>query len=160
MRPASAAGRGFTGLAALLLAGAASLGSATAAPQLPSQDDVDEAWSHVEDTAERVAALEVQLAADAAAVETAEQEAAIASDAYNQAVADLEEAEAEADATAADAARADAEVVEASEEVARLATAAYRNDGGLTALEIFLSSTGVQDVLYRATTFDRLGGGA
>lgn len=136
------------------------IASAVAAPVYPSQDDVDEAQAQVDDTASQIAGLEVKLASNSAALETANVNASLASDAYNQSVLDLQSAEAAATAAADAAAQADAEVLAASQEVARLATAAYRNGGDLQQLEIFLSADGLQDAVTRTTTFNRLGGDA
>src|SRR5690625_2974913 len=142
--------RGVAIISAFLLASSAGVGAAVAAPEAPSEEEIERSWQRVDDTAGQIAHLEVQLASNAADVEVAQQDAAIATDLYNQAAVDLEEAEAEAETAAADAERADAEVLAASQEVARLATAAYRDNAGLGHLEMVVTANGVGDMPYRA----------
>lgn len=151
--------RGIALFSALLLASAAGVSTATASPVIPSESEIADSWSQVDSTAGRIADLEVRLARQATDLEAAEQAAAIASEAYNQAAVDLEDAEADALTAAEDATRADEEVSLASDEVARLAMAAYRNQG-LGHLEVLTTADGLDDMLNRATTFERLGGQA
>ncbi|WP_163543678.1 NlpC/P60 family protein [Occultella kanbiaonis] len=147
-------------LGSVVLAGTLAVGSAAAEPTIPSQDDIDDSQAAADSTASQIAALEVQLAANAAALDAADIDAAVAAEAYNQAAVDLETAQQDADAARTAADQADADVLAASQEVARIATAAYRNGGDLQQLSVFLSADGVQDAVQGATTFDRLGGSA
>ncbi|CAM3603236.1 NlpC/P60 family protein [Occultella aeris] len=147
-------------LGSVVLAGTLAVGSAAAEPTIPSQDDIDDSQAAADSTASQIATLEVQLATNAAALDAANIDAAVAAEAYNQAAVDLETAQQDADAAQAASDRADADVLAASQEVARIATAAYRNGGDLQQLSVFLSADGVQDAVNGATTFDRLGGSA
>ncbi|UFU03496.1 NlpC/P60 family protein [Ruania suaedae] len=149
-------------LAATMGAAALSLGllGAPASADVPSVEDIEDAQGEVDETAGRVASLEVQLAQNAAARDEAQIDASVAAENYNQAAVERDEALADAEAATEAAEQADEDVAEASRDVARIANAAYRNGGQMQQIGMFLSADGLQDAVESATTFRMLGGDA
>ena len=103
-------------------------------PQLPSQNEVDDARRAEESAAAAVTAIEEQLVAVAARLDDVQIAAARAVEAHNGAVLALTEAEQAEQAASAEAVFAASEADGAHVELGRLAAASYRNGGQLTHL--------------------------
>ncbi|MBX9245698.1 hypothetical protein ICW40_12885, partial [Actinotalea ferrariae] len=143
----------------VLVLGAATAGASYAEPDV-GQDDVEAARDAVRTTARDVAALEVALAGQSAAVETAWAEVAAAAEDYNEAVAARDAAAQRSQEAAAQAAAAAEEAEAARDELGRIALQAYRSGGSLDGLGAFLSADGFEDLVARRTAMDQLGGQA
>lgn len=132
-------------------------GAAIAAPTLPDDEDIAEVESAAADTAAAIAALEGELIGNQDAVAAADIAAALAAEAYNEAVVALEAAEAEQAAAEREARTAATELEAASAALADLAMASYRSGGELAQLGQLLSADGFEDAVAEATTFQVLG---
>ncbi|MFC8501535.1 C40 family peptidase [Pedococcus sp. NPDC057267] len=142
--------------AAMSLVGALGLGTAWTAsadpgPVFPSKSQVDQAKAKVSSTAAQVAALDAKYAAASARLSQVQDDASAADEAYNGARLALDQATAEANAAAKRAAAAQAQADAASLEVRRYASTVYQSGGNLGELDAYLSSTGPQDLVDRAT---------
>ena len=126
-------------------------------PVYPSQSQVDSARKAVAGTAGKVSSLDAQYAAASARLDDVQEQAAIASEAYNGARYKLDRRTAETAAARkrADAAQAIADA--ASLEVRRYAAVMYQQGGSLGELEAYLSSKGPQDMIDRATALEAVG---
>ena len=145
--------------AAMSLVGALGLGTAWTAsadpgPVYPSKSQVDKARAKVSSTAGQVAALDAKYAAASAQLSQVQDDASAAAEAYNGARLALDQATAEADAAAKRAAAAQAQADAASLEVRRYASSVYQSGGNLGELDAYLSSTGPQDLVDRATAIE------
>lgn len=145
--------------AAMSLVGALGLGTAWTAsadpgPVYPSKSQVDKAKSKVSSTAGEVAALDAKYAAASAQLSQVQDDASAAAEAYNGARLALDQATAEATAAAKRAAAAQAQADAASLEVRRYAASVYQSGGNLGELDAYLSSTGPQDLVDRATAIE------
>ena len=151
---------------ALLLAGGVVIPSASVAEpggdpgttdQRVTATDVQGARQAMRSTAAAVARLELQLAADGAALETAWTAVAGAAEAYTQALVDRDAA-AEAAVQAQEREAAAALDVEAARtELGAIALQAYRSGGSLDGLGVLLSADGYDDLVERTAAMDRLG---
>jgi cell wall-associated NlpC family hydrolase len=126
-------------------------------PVYPSQSQVDSARKAVAGTAGKVSSLDAQYAAASARLDDVQEQAAIASEAYNGARYKLDRRTAEAAAARkrADAAQEIADA--ASLEVRRYAAVMYQQGGSLGELDAYLSSKGPQDMIDRATALEAVG---
>ena len=145
--------------AAMSLVGALGLGTAWTAsadpgPVYPSKSQVDKARAKVSSTAGQVAALDAKYAAASAQLSQVQDDASAAAEAYNGARLALDQATAEADAAAKRASAAQAQADAASLEVRRYASSVYQSGGNLGELDAYLSSTGPQDLVDRATAIE------
>lgn len=138
-------------VAALGLTGVA----ATADPV--DDDDVAEARAAVAGTAAQVAAIELQLAEQSAALDQAWVAVAQAAEDYTVAIVARDAAAEAADAAQARAEAAAAEVEEARAELGAIALEAYRSGGALDSLGAMLSSDGYEDYVARSTAIDQMG---
>ncbi|MGH9249463.1 MAG: NlpC/P60 family protein [Acidimicrobiales bacterium] len=109
-------------------------------PQLPSQNEVDDARRAEELAAAAVTAIEEQLVAVAARLDDLQIAAARAVEAHNGAVLALTVAEQAEHAASAEVVIAASEADEAHVELGRLAAASYRNGGQLTHLAFILEA--------------------
>ena len=109
-------------------------------PQLPSQNEVDDARRAEESAAAAVTAIEEQLVAVAARLDDVQIAAARAVEAHNGAVLALTEAEQAEQTASAEAVFAASEADGAHVELGRLAAASYRNGGQLTHLAFILEA--------------------
>ncbi|HZI96842.1 MAG TPA: C40 family peptidase [Actinomycetales bacterium] len=146
---------------AALLAGGLTALPAVAAPLVaepvyPSQEQVDGAKRAAADKATQIGAIESQLAAASANLESMQIAAQMAAEDYNEAVVELEQATAAAEAARATADRALLDVEAARTAIGRLAANTYRSGSGLAGIEVFLSADGPQDLLDKAATIDAL----
>ncbi|MDU0314188.1 C40 family peptidase [Phycicoccus sp. M110.8] len=145
--------------AAMSLVGALGLGTAWTAsadpgPVYPSKSQVDKAKARVSSTAGEVSALDARYAAASAQLSQVQDDASAAAEAYNGARLALDQATAEASAAAKRAADAQSQADAASLEVRRYASSVYQSGGSLGELDAYLSSTGPQDLVDRATAIE------
>ena len=131
--------------------------SADPEPVYPSQSQVDRAQQAVTTTAGRVAALDAQYAAATARLSQVQQRAAAAAESYNGARLQLQRRTAAAKAARHRAAQAQKVADAASLEIRQYAAAVYQQGGSLGQLEAYLSSTGAQDLMDRATALETVG---
>jgi cell wall-associated NlpC family hydrolase len=148
--------------AVLSLAGALALStvlsaSAEPGPVYPSEAAVDRARSAVAGTAGRIASLDAQFAAASARLAQVQDAAASAAEAYNGTRLELARRTAETAAAKKRAAQAQAVADAAGREVRRYAVNVYQQGGSLGELEAYLSSTGPQDLVDRATALQAVG---
>lgn len=144
------------GIAAALTAALVLTGAAAAADPV-SDDDVAEARAAVAGTAAQVAAIELQLAEQSAALDQAWVAVAQAAEDYTVAIVARDAADAAADEAEQRAERAAAEVEEARAELGAIALEAYRSGGALDSLGAMLSSDGYEDYVARSTAIDQMG---
>lgn len=131
-------------------------GPSSAQPDV-TDDDVRAAQQAVASTASAVATLEVELATQSAALDTAWTAVAAAAEGYTQALVDSEVA-ATAAAQAADReAAAAVEVETARDELGVIAMQAYRSGGSLDGLGALLSADGFDDLIARTAAMEQLG---
>lgn len=131
-------------------------GTSSAQPDV-TDDDVRAAQQAVASTASAVATLEVELATQSAALDTAWTAVAAAAESYTQALVDSEVA-ATAAAQAADReAAAAVEVETARDELGVIAMQAYRSGGSLDGLGALLSADGFDDLIARTAAMEQLG---
>lgn len=152
-RPALRAGAAL-GLVSLLGLGGAGSALGDPGPVYPSEQQVAKAKAAVTSTAGQVAELEAQYAAASAQLEQVRQLAAAKAEAYNGARVKLQEASREAAAAAKRAQVAQDEADAASLKVRQYAATVYQAGGSLGELDAYLSSTGPQDLLDRATALE------
>ncbi|GAA3794562.1 hypothetical protein CSO01_24960 [Cellulomonas soli] len=149
-------------VAAVLLVAGTATGTtvALADPTPPSQQDVEDAQQAVTDATTSVAGAEVRLAELTAANDAAELKVQQVGEAYTQALADSDAAQAvSADATARSQ-EADAKAEEARRQLAAIARQIARSGGSADALQSLLSADGFEDVARRSGTLDRVSGKA
>ena len=146
---------------ALVAAGSLTLGllaaPAGAEPTFPSAHDVQRSRAAVASTAASVGQIEARLAAASARSAQLATEVAQAVEAYNGARYRLEEAVQAGVVAQRKAAEAQGEVDAARRELGRFAAAAYREGGDLGGISAFLSSSGPQDLIDRASAIDSIG---
>jgi cell wall-associated NlpC family hydrolase len=123
-------------------------------PVYPSKEQVSKAKADVASTSSKVAGLDAQYAMSSARLSQVQERAAAAAEAFNGARLALDRATAEAAAATkrADAAQEAAEA--ASLDVRRYAATVYQSGGSLGELDAYLSSTGPQDLVDRATALE------
>jgi cell wall-associated NlpC family hydrolase len=146
---------------ALVAAGSLTLGllaaPAGAEPTFPSAHDVQRSRAAVASTAASVGQIEARLAAASARSAQLATEVAQAVEAYNGARYRLEEAVQAGVVAQRKAAEAQVEVDAARRELGRFAAAAYREGGDLGGFSAFLSSSGPQDLIDRASAINSIG---
>ena len=145
-----------TVVAAALIVGGL-VAEAAADPVYPSQEQVDGARQAVDGKAGEIGAIESQLAAASASLDTSQVAAQNAAEDFNQAQVELDARTAAAQQARVAADQARAQVEDARIEIGRLAATSYRTGGGLGGLELFLSANGPADLLDRASALDNIG---
>ena len=150
--------------AAMSLIGALSVTTALTAtatpspkPVYPSKQQVDRARAAVTSTAGKISQLDAQYAAASARLADVQDQAAAANEAYNGARYELQQATADADAAKQRAADAQHKADAASLVVRRYAASVYQEGGSLNSLGAYLSATGPQDLMDRATALEAVG---
>jgi peptidoglycan DL-endopeptidase CwlO len=155
-RHAGRVGAAMVAVGALALTAALSA-TADQAPVFPSQAQVDRAKAAVRGTAATIASLDAQYAAASARLIQVQEQAAAAGEAYNGARFELAQRTATATAAAQRAAQSQQVADAASLEVRRYAASVYQAGGSLGELDAYLSSSGPQDLLDRATALQAVG---
>lgn len=122
-----------------------------------TDDDVRAARRAVAGAARQIAALEVQLAAQTAAVDAAWEQVAAAGEAYTQALVDQRVAADAADRAEAQEAAAQAELDKARDALGTIAKHAYRSGGAMDTLGALLSADGYEDLVQRTSAVERIG---
>ncbi|MEO6411010.1 MAG: C40 family peptidase [Pedococcus sp.] len=128
--------------------------SADRDPVYPSKAQVDKAQSAVATTSGKVSSLDAQYAAASAQLSQVQDRAGAAAEAYNGAVYELDKRTAETAAAKKRAAQAQQVADAAALQVRRYAASVYQQGGNLGELEAYLSSTGPQDLMDRATALE------
>jgi cell wall-associated NlpC family hydrolase len=128
--------------------------SADPDPVYPSKAQVDKAQSAVATTSGKVSSLDAQYAAASAQLSQVQDRAGAAAEAYNGAVYELDKRTAETTAAKKRAAQAQEVADAAALQVRRYAASVYQQGGNLGELEAYLSSTGPQDLMDRATALE------
>lgn len=123
----------------------------------PTDDDVRRAQDAVRSTAATIAGLEVEMAAQAARLDDAWTEVAVANEDYGAAVVAADEAAAAATAAAQRHAAAQLEVEAARAELGTIAQQAYRGGGAMDTVGAMFSADGFEDLVQRSQVVDRLG---
>ena len=124
---------------------------------IPSKRAVNEARAKAQAARGQVAALQTKIAASSAKLVTLGANLANASELYNAAVYQEEQAKQKADAAARDAASAEAKAMATETELNRFASAAYRSGGDIARVSSMLSANGPQDLIDQASTINILG---
>jgi cell wall-associated NlpC family hydrolase len=140
-----------------LTLGLLAAGPAGAEPAFPSARDVERSRSAVASKAASVGQIEARLAAASARSAQLATEVAQAVEAYNGARYRLEEAVQAGIVAQGKAEEAQREVDAARRELGRFASAAYREGGDLGGFSAFLSSSGPQDLIDRASAINSIG---
>ena len=122
-----------------------------------SDDDVRAAQEAVRTGAGAVAAIELELAQQSAALDAAWVAVATAAEDYTGAVVAQDAAQAAAADAAERSARADEQVEEARAELGRIALEANRSGGSLDSVAVLLSAEGYEDFVARSTAIDQIG---
>ena len=133
------------------------LGGMGAVADPADDDDVEEARQAVADTAAQVAAIELRLAQQSAALDEAWVAVAQAAEDYTAATVARDDAEAAAEAARRRAEAAAAEVERARDELGVIALEAYRSGGALDSLGAMLTSDGYDDYVARSTAIGQMG---
>ena len=131
--------------------------SADPDPVYPSKSQVDQAKTAVATTSGKVSSLDAQYAAASAQLSQVQDRAAAAAEAYNGARYELDKRTAETAAAKKRAAEAQQVADAASLQVRRYAASVYQQGGNLGELEAYLSSTGPQDLVDRASALEAVG---
>jgi cell wall-associated NlpC family hydrolase len=140
-----------------LTLGLLAAGPAGAEPAFPSAREVERSRSAVASTAASVGQIEARLAAASARSAQLATEVAQAVEAYNGARYRLEEAVQAGVVAQRKAEEAQREVDAARRELGKFAAAAYRDGGDLGGFSAFLSSSGPQDLIDRASAINSIG---
>ena len=128
--------------------------SADPNPVYPSKSQVEKAKSAVVSTSGKVSSLDAQYAAASAQLSQVQDRAGAAAEAYNGARYELDKRTAETTAAKKRAAQAQEVADTAALEVRRYAASVYQQGGNLGELEAYLSATGPQDLMDRATALE------
>ena len=131
--------------------------SADPDPVYPSKSQVDKAKTAVATTSGKVSSLDAQYAAASAQLTQVQDRAAAAAEAYNGARYELDKRTAEATAAKKRATAAQRVADAAALQVRRYAASVYQQGGNLGELEAYLSSTGPQDLVDRASALEAVG---
>lgn len=137
--------------------GAGPAPSVAADPTIPSQQKVDAAKSKASAAAQRVAALQRQLSAASGRLVTLGAALAQASEQYNAALYQRDQAQAKSQSASQAADAAQQQLGTAQTDLSRFASAAYRSGGDLAQVDAMLGARGPQDLMDQATTMDLLG---
>ena len=124
---------------------------------IPSKRTVNEARAKAQAARGRVAALQTKISASSAKLVTLGANLANASELYNAAVYQEEQAKQKSDAAASEAAAADQKAAATETELNRFASAAYRSGGDIARVSSMLSANGPQDLIDQASTINVLG---
>ena len=122
-----------------------------------SDDDVRAAQEAVRTGAGVVAAIELELAQQSAALDAAWVAVATAAEDYTGAVVAQDAAQAAAADAAERSARADEQAEEARAELGQIALEASRSGGSLDGVAVLLSADGYEDFVARSTAIDQIG---
>jgi len=122
-----------------------------------SDDDVRASQEAVRTGAGAVAAVELELAQQSAALDAAWVAVATAAEDYTGAVVAQDAAQAAAVDAAERSAQADEQVEEARAELGRIALEANRSGGSLDSVAVLLSADGYEDFVARSTAIDQIG---
>ena len=122
-----------------------------------SDDDVRASQEAVRTGAGAVAAVELELAQQSAALDAAWVAVATAAEDYTGAVVAQDAAQAAAADAAERSAQADEQVEEARAELGRIALEANRSGGSLDSVAVLLSADGYEDFVARSTAIDQIG---
>ncbi len=122
-----------------------------------SDDDVRAAQEAVRTGAGAVAAIELELAQQSAALDAAWVAVATAAEDYTGAVVAQDAAKAAAADAAERSAQADDQVEEARAELGQIALEANRSGGSLDSVAVLLSADGYEDFVARSTAIDQIG---
>lgn len=142
----------------LLVTGTATATVSSAEPDDDvSASDVRAAREAVRSAAVQVASLEVALATEAASVEDAWTDVAMAAEDYTEALVARDAAVQDAERTAAQAAAAALDAEVARGELGEIAMQVYRSGGSLDGLTSLLSAEGFEDLVARTTAMEQLG---
>lgn len=128
--------------------------TATADPVYPSKAQVARAKTAVTTTSGKIASLDAQYVAASARLAQVQDAAGAAAEAYNGARYELDRRSAETAAAKKRAAQAQQVADAAGLQVRRYAASVYQQGGNLGELEAYLSSTGPQDLMDRATALE------
>jgi len=124
---------------------------------IPSKRTVNEARAKAQAARGRVAALQTKISASSAKLVTLGANLADASELYNGAVYQEQQAKQKSDAAASEAAAADQKAAATATELNRFASAAYRSGGDIARVSSMLSANGPQDLIDQASTINVLG---
>ena len=124
---------------------------------IPSKRTVNEARAKAQAARGQVAALQTKIAASSAKLVTLGANLSDASELYNGAVYQEQQAKQKSDAAASEAATADQKAAATATELNRFASAAYRSGGDIARVSSMLSANGPQDLIDQASTIDVLG---
>ena len=124
---------------------------------IPSKRTVNEARAKAQAARGQVAALQTKIAASSAKLVTLGANLSDASELYNGAVYQEQQAKQKSDAAASEAATADQKAAATETELNRFASAAYRSGGDIARLSSMLSANGPQDLIDQASTINVLG---
>ena len=124
---------------------------------IPSKRTVNEARAKAQAARSQVAALQTKIAASSAKLVTLGANLSDASELYNGAVYQEQQAKQKSDAAASEAAAADQKAAATATELNRFASAAYRSGGDIARVSSMLSANGPQDLIDQASTIDVLG---
>ncbi len=140
-----------------MLAGPVATAGAQPGPDYPSENDVTKAKSAVADQRQKVSALERRYAASAKRLERVQARAAAVAEAYNGARYELRQRTRAAREARGKAHAARAKAKKASVLLRRYAAQMYQQDGELSSLEPYVSSTGVQELVDRTSALQVVG---
>ena len=124
---------------------------------IPRKRTVNEARAKAQAARGQVAALQTKIAASSAKLVTLGANLSDASELYNGAVYQEQQAKQKSDAAASEAAAADQKAAATATELNRFASAAYRSGGDIARVSSMLSANGPQDLIDQASTIDVLG---
>ncbi|MGB8381895.1 MAG: hypothetical protein WCG47_11695, partial [Dermatophilaceae bacterium] len=144
------------GISAALTLAAAAPAAAAPDPVIPSSEQVAAAAGAATDGASRVAAIDAELATARGSLQTAENQAGVAAEAYDGARVQLEQrtAEAAAATAAANAAREASDA--ATLTLSRYAAEVFQGGGAISQLDVFFGGS-PGDTLDRAAGLDAVG---
>lgn len=136
---------------------ALTLGGVTSAVADPLSDREKQNDDNIAGTQAAISSIEVQLAEDQAALDAAQDDAAIAAEDYNRATEQLEQAKA-SEATAKESQETAKESQEAARRnVAKLVLAIYQSNGGLSDARLLLTDGAIEDVVTKSAAYGALG---
>ncbi len=147
---------GGTAIAAAVLIGLTAV-AADAAPRRPSDGEIATAQAQADAVAARIGALNDQLSAAQAGVETARAEALLALDDFQATEAAAEEARTRADAAAAEAARTTAELGVARDDVVAFARRSYMEGSSSPGASALLTAGSPVQLIERAALLEAAG---
>ena len=126
------------------------LGNAYADPVYPSQNQVDQAQQDVQNRKSAVAPVQALLDQAQQQLNALDRQAQIAAEQYDSATVRLQEAQLAAQRAADLAVAATLRLTQAHSDLGRLAAAAYRDQNGLGAVSMFLTSDGPDELATSA----------